>query len=472
MPNIYVTYRSGDSSNDEAKLFIHILKKSFMNDSITLTDADRNADVLALHDRVREHDVLIVLIGKRFFNIVDEHAHPVLWDTYDYLHAEVFAALETPRVRVICVLTDGTKMPGDSFFPDNLKALRKKRIITIKHIRHVPEAVAHITDLLKKTYHPEQYKPPKELFSDIPSRNKVVYTLFGLLAVIVIALVGLAFNVAENNAITKRDNELATLSAVTTQNAIIRLTANAVVTTNATLLLSSHDPTLPENQVIDEHGVAMVRVPAGCFWMGSDNGELDEQPIHEICIEDDFWIDQYEVTNEQFASLDAYAEEEPDWSNPMQPRTSITWFEALDFCQLRGGSLPTEAQWEYAAKGVNSLIYPWGNEFVADYVVYAGNSDNEPSIAGGRLAGASWVGAYDMSGNVWEWVSSASQDYPYNASDGREDLDDLSMFRMSRGGAYNNFLNPLHSTHRLLNNPNYTYSSRGFRCAVSDPIRE
>lgn len=105
----------------------------------------------------------------RFFDIVDEHRHPVLWNAYDYLHAEVFAALETPLVRVICVLTDGTKMPSDDFFPDNLKDLAKKRIITINHIRYVPEAVNHIAKLLKKAYRPEQYKPrqynpPQEMF--------------------------------------------------------------------------------------------------------------------------------------------------------------------------------------------------------------------------------------------------------------------------------------------------------------------
>src|SRR5690606_19645214 len=100
-------------------------------------------------------------------------------------------------------------------------------------------------------------------------------------------------------------------------------------------VLNAHDPSLPENQMVDEHGVEMVFVPAGCFFMGSDRGLEHEKPTHQVCL-DAFWIDKYEVTNAQFEILGGQAANPPDWEDPKQPRTSIGWFEAHDFCTLRG----------------------------------------------------------------------------------------------------------------------------------------
>ncbi len=213
-------------------------------------------------------------------------------------------------------------------------------------------------------------------------------------------------------------------------------------------------------------GVEMVLVPAGCFFMGS-NEFSDEQVIHEQCFEDDFWIDQYEVTNEQFETLGGEVADNPDWSNPMQPRTSVTWFEAQTFCELRGGSLPTEAQWEYAARGNDSMVYPWGNEFGSDNV-----SSSEVSIVGSYESNESWVGAYDMSGNVREWVRSKYQPYPYATDDGRENLDDENVGRVLRGGSFFGNSSLLRSADRLRNSPySWDYDS-GFRCVVSVPVQE
>jgi formylglycine-generating enzyme required for sulfatase activity len=208
--------------------------------------------------------------------------------------------------------------------------------------------------------------------------------------------------------------------------------------------VESNEDWEPYVQEID--GVEMVLVPSGCFMMGSTDEQVeyadlsrtpqDEQPANQQCFDQPFWIDKYEVTNAQFAQLDGVAASESRWKDDTLPRETINWFEARDFCALRGGHLPTEAEWEYAARGPDNLIFPWGNTFIAENVVYKDNSESTTAEVGSRPGGASWVGALDMSGNVGEWTSSIFMDYPYDATDGREDNNDKMIPRVLRGGSY------------------------------------
>ncbi len=195
----------------------------------------------------------------------------------------------------------------------------------------------------------------------------------------------------------------------------------------------------------DEFGISQVYVPSGCFLMGTSDSEAEyaltlpapswstarihtEQVQHEACLSAGYWIDQYEVTNTAFqAFVDAggyttpefWSEDGLKWLNRQRvqflparceandgadyPRACITWYEAEAYATWRGGTLPTEAQWEYAARGAESLVYPWGNEWDA---LRANVSNSSDTKAVGRYEdGVSWVGAYDLSGNVMEWVS-------------------------------------------------------------------
>lgn len=172
-------------------------------------------------------------------------------------------------------------------------------------------------------------------------------------------------------------------------------------------------------------GVEMALVPAGCFLMGHDEGRRDERPEHEICFEQPFWIDRTEVTNAQYG-------QPGNFQGDNRPRENLTWFEARDHCAARGGRLPTEAEWEYAATGPDNLIYPWGNELITDNLVFDQNNNNETAEVGSRPAGVSWVGALDMVGNVLEWTSSIYSPYPYKANDGRENPDDTTSERVYR----------------------------------------
>jgi formylglycine-generating enzyme required for sulfatase activity len=219
-------------------------------------------------------------------------------------------------------------------------------------------------------------------------------------------------------------------------------------------------------------GVPMVLVPVGCFDMGSNSGESDEVPVHRQCFEEPFYIDRYEVTNAQFTRLQGEAAEISRWAGDNRPRDRITWYEARAFCEKRGARLPTEAEWEYAARGPDNLLYPWGNDLVPDYVVYVDRSGSRTADVSSTPGGESWVGAYDMSGNIREWTSSIYSirlGYPYDVSDGREDTRNSTDRRVQRGGGFLDTYGQIYAFSRVGVYPGYTGSDFGFRCARSYP---
>ncbi|MCC7449892.1 MAG: SUMF1/EgtB/PvdO family nonheme iron enzyme [Anaerolineae bacterium] len=197
------------------------------------------------------------------------------------------------------------------------------------------------------------------------------------------------------------------------------------------------------------NGVPMVLVPAGCFNMGSNNGNKDERPPTPICFSSPFWIDTIEVTQGQFKYFGGSKAKATARNVSTYPIAEVTWFEARDFCAIRGMRLPTEAEWEYAARGPQALRYPWGNTNTAASTM-------------------SWVGAANMAGvtedNVSEWTSSEYKPYPYNESDGRENPDDRGVKRVVRGGFWG-FTDDWRSAVRVALLPNETFQYTGFRCA-------
>lgn len=229
-------------------------------------------------------------------------------------------------------------------------------------------------------------------------------------------------------------------------------------------LITSNDDWEPVIQEFD--GIPMVLVSAGCFTMGSDFGEGNEAPAHEQCFYEPFWIAQTETTNAQYGVPGSLAQDD-------YPRESVRWTEVEAFCRSRGVRLPTEAEWEYAARGPDNLAYPWGNQFVMDYVLTSYNSREEPSDFGepeavdARPEDVSWVGALNMGGNVMEWTNSIYMPYPYNATDGREvsgDVDSESQ-RILRGGSFATGSDFALATYRSPHWPYHPWGAIGFRCA-------
>lgn len=203
--------------------------------------------------------------------------------------------------------------------------------------------------------------------------------------------------------------------------------------------------------------------------MGSDDGDAAEQPIHEVCFEEPFWIDVYEVTNAQFGSA---ASNCMQWSSSDgQPHICVNWYQSIEHCEARGARLPTEAEWEYTARGPDGLVYTWGNEFIADHAVYGGNTRGQAANVGSRPSGASWIGVHDLSGSVWEWVADRyNPDYyaTLSAPATNPQGPDTGDYQVLRGGSWcDNQTAALRGAARDGNAPIFQDGCVGFRCALS-----
>ena len=204
----------------------------------------------------------------------------------------------------------------------------------------------------------------------------------------------------------------------------------------------------------------MVLVPTGCLVLSWEDGDNSELEVHQVCFEQPFWIDKYEITNERFGSNGR-------WTEPNLPRESVTWFDAAAFCTSRGARLPTEVEWEYAARGPDGLEFPWGNDFVANYLNYDDSDGKRTMDVGSYPENISWVGSMDMSGNVWEWTISLDIPYPYDPLDGREGPENQTSPRVIRGGGFETKANNVKTSSRLSESPNNAQYDIGFRCVQS-----
>lgn len=326
-------------------------------------------------------------------------------------------------------------------------------------------------------------------------------------------------------------NQRATLTAEVTATAIqatrlVKLTEEAVVMETATIVveqtvtasaLQTRLAPTPTPSPGTRRNVSLpsgtrltqVYVPAGSFQMGAaltdPDAQADEFPSRQVVL-DAFWIDQTEVTNTQFAAfLNAMGNQTESGTTWLSmddadtlitsgnglyvpasgygdyPIVNVSWYGAQAYCDWSGGRLPTEAEWEYAARGPQGSLYPWGNSFscalanVDDETLrdrttgpWGTNCDGYSSVApvGSFPDGASWVGAVDMAGNVYEWVADwYAADYygfgpmenPPGPSSGNE--------RVLRGSAWNmEEREALRGADRLSDNPANRKDFVGFRC--------
>jgi formylglycine-generating enzyme required for sulfatase activity len=220
----------------------------------------------------------------------------------------------------------------------------------------------------------------------------------------------------------------------------------------------------------------MVLILAGDFLMGIDGKDLDQRPLHEVYL-DAYWIDLTEITNAQYlACVDDGGCKPPGESQYYRkqalsnhPVAYVTWFDARDFCQWAGKRLPTEAEWEKAARGTDGRIFPWGdtpaNERLANY----DDNVNKTTPVGSYPAGASPYGLQDMAGNVWEWVNDwYSIDYYRTSVRENPPGPGMGDRKVLRGGSWFSLVDIVLRTHiRKKRAPEIRDYGTGFRCAFS-----
>ena len=261
------------------------------------------------------------------------------------------------------------------------------------------------------------------------------------------------------------------------------------------------DPVLGDTLIRPLDGKEIVYVPGGDFVMGSDEQDVDlalqqclaygtncargyfsgEMPLHSVIL-DSFWIDKIEVTSRQYLKCEQDGVCEPvkcEIEGDHYPVVCVTWSQAAVYCQWAGVRLPTEAEWEYSARGPERNAYPWGDEFEGTLLNYCDSNctlnkrdeqfdDGYAGSApvGSYPLGASWVGALDMAGNVWEmvadWNGAYSEQDQLNPSGPQ-----TGSRRVARGGSWHASPDHVRSALRTHMGPNDTVDHAGFRCAQS-----
>ena len=223
----------------------------------------------------------------------------------------------------------------------------------------------------------------------------------------------------------------------------------------------------------------MVLVPAGEFLMVSTeiDGHSDELPQHRLSL-DTFHIGAYPVTNGQYARFVAATEQRPPvhWQGNSPPPwlenhpvVNVSWHDAQAYCRWRSQTegqvyrLPTEAEWEKAARGADGRIYPWGNDWDPSRCnSHKGRGDWTTTPSGMYAAGVSPYDCQDMAGNVWEWTGSLFKEYPYQLNDGRE-AEQTQGSRVLRGGSSDDYRNFVRCAFRNWLPPDNWLRNFGFR---------
>jgi serine/threonine-protein kinase len=241
-------------------------------------------------------------------------------------------------------------------------------------------------------------------------------------------------------------------------------------------------PGVGSTLIRESDDMTMVYVPAGKFEMGSEDGYSNEKPVHTVELSA-YWIDKYEISNAQYARCVAAGSCTAPRSSKSRQRKSyygnpeydnypvifVDWDQASTYCQWAGGRLPTEAEWEKAARGTDGRTWPWGNGNPnCDLANYSGCVE-DTSLVDAHQDGASPYGALNMAGNVWEWVRDLySNSYPSGQvkdPTGPTDGDP----HVLRGGSWFNLNRYIRAASRYDNVPTNTSYAIGFRCVLPQP---
>lgn len=243
--------------------------------------------------------------------------------------------------------------------------------------------------------------------------------------------------------------------------------------------------------------MSILYIPKGKFLMGNENGEKDEKPLHSVYL-NEYWIDRFLVTNRMYQKFltekGNQTEDGFPWYDSTKaqsrlqqingvwqikkgyedhPVTLVTWSGALAYCQWIGGRLPSEAEWEKAARGMDTRIFPWGDsEPTCELANFKGCFEDTTKI-GSFPKAASYYGLLDMAGNVWEWTADwYAEDYYVKSPALNPKGPEQGILRVMRGGSWANTARYLRATYRSRCKPQDCSINLGFRCVMDKLKRE
>jgi formylglycine-generating enzyme required for sulfatase activity len=318
--------------------------------------------------------------------------------------------------------------------------------------------------------------------------------------------------VDQENISALQPTRITTQTPISTQNSTEMIatpnpTSSPTQTATITPTPTNTPDRYPDVITRSQDGMTMVYISAGNFLMGSNKGDflsaLDEQPQHEVTL-DAFYIDKFEVNIEQYAAFlnrlgdyqracnnvdctlpkslagyTSYLIEQDLGDGTLQyipvtgfanyPANHISWYGAQAYCQSVGSRLPTEAEWEYAARGTDGRLYPWGNNAPDETLaIFQSNSFDNMKPVDALPAGVSPFGIFSMAGSLWEWTSDWYNETYYQISPNHAPLGPETGFaRVVRGGAwpFNNQAERIRTSNRFSLAPDFISSTVGFRCA-------
>ena len=489
---IFVSYRRSDSQAISDRIHEHLIEV-FGTGNVFL-------DVLGikygldfrkvLQQRVSESDVLLIIIGSQWADVqaIDEDTgqptgHTRLSDPNDFVRIEVETGLARDDVLVIPVLVEDAKMPQRRQLPESLHSLTYLQAILVRNNPYFDDDVARLISRLKD-YEQEARQGGSRVSLSAPTRWIAIVSALLILVSLTIFIVTqfatpqpietpMPNSSITESPVTSTASPSNTLVPTSTLLPTLTPTREPLPTaTDVAAVIVKSNADWKTNITRTFNGIEMVLVPIGCFMMGSNETRNNASPVNEQCISRPFWIQKAEVTNAGYkqcvnAGWCYPPTNQIDYDNPAYsayPVVFVSWVQASVYAQWLGSDykLPSELEWEYAARGPDNLVFAWGNVFDASRLNFCdsicSNSWHDPnhndgfaksSPVGTFPAGVSWVGALDMNGNVWEWTRSLVGDYPYQANDARENTFDQINPRILRGGSWSDYPGNVHSSYRL-----------------------
>jgi formylglycine-generating enzyme required for sulfatase activity len=486
---IFVSYRRDDSSGHAGRLSDK-LSDRFGADNVFM-DIDHIGPgedfVQVIEDAVSSCEILIAIIGRDWLSGVDEKGRRLLDKPNDFVRLEIAAALKR-SIRVIPILVQGAAIPNPEELPEPLLKLSRLNALELSDVRWKRD-VDHLISSLERIITQRE-----EVRGSANAQSSIEEVISQPLSETAEAAKSERFVSRDQSSGSANEESPTRTSGQSRHNSRKRIAMIAgvlIIAVLGALILWSLRTTIwkpspaevqpkpgqqspsdqqtskAENKPAPPEG--MVYVPGGILMMGRDSGDEAERPPHQVTVKP-FFIDTYEVTNEGYEKfVTATSHHSPaTWRNgsfpsgaERKPVTGVTWDDANDYARWAGKRLPTEEEWEFAARGTDGRMYPWGIDWRQGSANANGAGQSIADV--GAYKGTSPFGAYDMVGNAWEWTASNFRAYP----GGRLPANQLAgELRVIRGGSYESTRDYATTTYRAgwpARNAT-AYSQTGFRC--------